>query len=346
MQNQRRMPAEWEPHRATWISWPHEESDWHDKFETIPWVYAEISRVLARSEFVEILCNSDDIRVKAEFCLDMHHVPRDKYRTHILPTDRSWLRDSAPTAVKVENTTEWIKWKFNAWAKYDNYSADSRVPQFISEISGINIHEAMIDDDSRPLVLEGGAIETDGNGTLIVTEECLQSEVQCRNPDLTKADYEKAFSKYLGISSTIWLIGGCEGDDTHGHIDDVARFYAPGKVLLAFPEDSDDPFHDVSIENEKILMAAKTSSGKSIEVKRLPMPRQMYFGEERLPASYANFYIANKSVMVPTFNDVNDLLALHIISKAFPEREVIGISAVDLVLGFGTLHCLTQQEPV
>lgn len=345
MSVERRIPAEWEPHRATWISWPHEVSDWHDKFDTIPWVYAEIVRVLARSEFVEILCHSESVREQAEFCISMHGVSKDRYRLHILQTDRSWLRDSAPTAIKEGDKTAWIQWKFNAWAKYDNYAHDAGVPPFVARISDRPIYEAFRPDNGSPLVLEGGAIETDGEGTLLVTEECLQSEIQWRNPGLDKAGYEKAFEEYLGVSSTVWLLGGCEGDDTHGHIDDVARFYAPGKVLLAFPEDPQDPFHAVSLENEKILKAAKTGSGKNIEVTRLPMPREMYFGDERLPASYANFYIANKTIMVPTFNDLNDLAALQIIAQAFPEREVIGVSATDLVLGFGTFHCLTQQEP-
>ncbi len=345
MNLERRMPAEWEPHRATWISWPHEESDWHDKFETIPWVYAEIVRVLSRSEFVEIVCESEKVRAQAEFCVSMHGVSQDTVRFHILPTDRSWLRDSAPTGIKEGDRSAWVQWKFNAWAKYDNFAEDAKLPELVSRVSERGMIQAMRPDTGAPLVLEGGAIETDGAGTLLVTEECLQSEVQCRNPGLSKEAYEKAFREYLGITNTIWLVGGCEGDDTHGHIDDVARFFAPGKVLLAFPEDSEDPFHRVSLENEKILKASRTVAGREIEVTRLPMPREMYFGEERLPASYANFYIANKTLMVPTFNDVNDLAALGILQKAFPDREVIGVAATDLVLGFGTLHCLTQQEP-
>lgn len=350
MQDLRRMPAEWEPHRATWISWPHEVSDWHDKFETIPWVYAEIVRALIRSEFVEIICDSEAVRAQAEFCICMHcsHLSKDelfkKLRFHILKTDRSWLRDSAPTAVKTGDANSWIKWKFNAWAKYDNFLNDAYVPELVSNVSEKPLINALRPDTSEPLVLEGGAIESNGAGTLLVTEECLQSEIQCRNPSLSKKGYEEAFLEYLGVKNTVWLVAGCEGDDTHGHIDDVARFYEPSKVLLAFPEDPLDPFHKISIENEKILKSSKTIDGKSIEVVRLPMPREMYFGDERLPASYANFYIANSSILVPTFNDTNDLKALSIIQNAFPTREVIGIAATDLVLGFGTIHCLTQQE--
>ncbi len=340
------MPAEWEPHQATWIAWPHEESDWPDKFETVDWIYAEIVRGLARSEFVEIICDSAAAVKRAIFCLEQHRVEKVKYRIHQCKTDRSWLRDSAPTAVRTSNgSIAWVQWKFNAWAKYDNHKRDANVPPLFSKVSGLPMQQALRPDNKQPLVLEGGAIETDGVGTLIVTDECLQSPVQCRNPGLDRAGYEQAFHQYLGITKTVWLVGGCEGDDTHGHIDDVARFSEPGKVLLAFEDDPKEEFHRVSKENEAILKSTTDARGKKITVTRLPMPRAMYFGDDRLPASYANFYIANKSVLVPTFNDVNDAKALGIIQAAFPDREVFGIAATDLVLGFGTLHCLTQQQP-
>ena len=341
-----RMPAEWEKHRATWIAWPHCEQDWHDKFETIDWVYAEIVRCLARSEFVEIICQDKAAKERATFCLEMHRVAQEQYRFHILKTDRSWLRDSAPTAIRTDGNISWVQWQFNAWAKYDNFHADAHVPELVSRISTKPIRKALRADTQHPLVLEGGAIETDGQGTLIVTEECLQSEIQCRNPGFSKSDYEKAFKEYLGIEQTIWIVAGCDGDDTHGHIDDVARFVAPGKVLLAFESDSNQHFHQISKQNEEILKSTPDARGQRLEVIRLPMPREIFFGDERLPASYANFYIANNSVLVPTFNDAHDAEALGIIRSVFPEREVIGISALDLVLGFGTLHCLTQQEPL
>lgn len=342
----RRMPAEWEKHRATWIAWPHNREDWHDKFETIPWVYAEITRALTRSEFVEIICSSESDRDEAKFCLDYHLVDPKKYRLHVQKTNRTWLRDSAPTAVFENGTAiKWIEWTFNAWAKYDDFIEDQNVPKLVSEISNHSNIKALRPDNKKNLVLEGGAIETDGEGTLIVTEECLQSDIQCRNKGLTKEGYEQAFKEYLGIDKTIWLVAGCSGDDTHGHIDDIARFTDTNKVLLAFEDDTNEEFHKISIENEKILKNTKNAKGESIQVTRLPMPRVIYFGDERLPASYANFYIANESIIVPTFNDKNDRVALNIIAEAFPKHEIIGISSIDLVLGFGTLHCLTQQEP-
>jgi agmatine deiminase len=341
-----RMPAEWEKHRATWVAWPHAIDDWHDKFETVDWIYAEIVRLLAESEEVELICQNENSLQRAKFCLEMHRANLANVNFHILETNRSWLRDSAPTAIIANKKLAWATWQFNAWAKYDNYHADRKVPELVAKVSQAELVRASRPDNNQECVLEGGAIETDGQGTLIVTEECLQSEIQCRNPGLTKEHYENVFAKYLGIKKTIWIEGGCEGDDTHGHIDDVARFTAAGKVLLAYETNKNELFHEVSKNNLKILESSTDALGNKLTVRCLPMPRAMYFGHERLPASYANFYITNKSVLVPTFNDPNDRIALNMIQEEFPDRVVIGISAVDLVLGFGTLHCLTQQEPL
>mgnify|MGYP001413862730 CR=1 FL=1 len=341
------MPAEWEPHDATWIAWPHEVSDWPEKFETIDWVYAEITRLIAESERVEIISRDAHQKNRIIKCLNLNGVDPASYNIHLLPTDRSWLRDSAPTAVinNSKQSIEWIKWEFNAWAKYENYSQDKHVPQLVSEVSGMELVQALRPDNQKPLCLEGGAIDSDGQGTLLVTQECLLSDIQQRNPGLGKEDYEKAFADYLGIKKTIWLKAGCEGDDTHGHIDDIARFVSPGKVLLAFEENPADYNHSISLENMEILRSYKDASGRDLEVTKLPMPRKMYFGEDLMPASYANFYITNKSVLVPLFNDEKDLPALKTIKSCFPERKVIGVGCVDLVLGFGTLHCLSQQQP-
>ncbi len=343
----RRMPAEWEAHDATWIAWPHEETDWPGKFETIDWVYSEIARLISNDERLDIICRDEAQKIRALHCLQISRVSLERINLHILPTDRSWLRDSAPTAVinQTTNKVEWIKWHFSAWAKYDNYHLDKEVPSLVSQISKHALVPAMRPDNKQPMCLEGGAIETDGKGTLLVTEECLLSKIQERNPNLGKEGYEKAFSEYLGIQKTIWLAAGCEGDDTHGHIDDIARFVAPGKVVLAYEEDPKDPNHIPSEQNYAILKAAKDASGKSLEVIKLPMPRKMYYDQDTLPASYANFYITNKSVLVPTFNDEKDFIALSILKECFPDRKVIGLAANDLILGFGTLHCLSQQQP-
>ena len=339
-----RFPAEWEPHAATWIAWPHHEPDWPGKLEPIPWVYAEIARVLHQHERVEILCNDEGIRDSAKRYLDAHGV-RENIRLHVIPTDRVWLRDSAPTGVVDERgRVALMNWQFNAWAKYPNYSCDERVGEAVARITGLARVEPKRGDTGERIVLEGGAIETDGEGTLLVTEECLLSDVQARNPGMSQSDYEALFHEALGIRQTIWLGEGCVGDDTHGHIDDVARFTAPGVIVLAYEDDPADENHRRSADNLERLELA-SGERDALRIIKLPYPRPVEMNGERLPASYANFYIANGVVIVPTFNDRNDRVALNTLAELFPDRHVIGIHAVDLVWGLGTLHCLTQQQP-
>jgi agmatine deiminase len=340
-----RWPAEWESHDATWIAWPHHEPDWPGKFEALPWVYAEIVRVLHRHERVEILCHDAAARTSARRCLEAHGVAETGYRLHDCPTDRVWLRDSAPTGVYRDGLAEWVGWDFNAWAKYENYERDARVGEFIAAVTATPRLPAWRPDGAGRVVLEGGGIETDGAGTLLVTEEWLLSGVQDRNPGLSRADYERVFREALGITTTIWLGDGCVGDDTHGHVDDIARFVAPGVIVLAHEEDPADENHARSLENLRRLRSAVDASGRPVQVVTIPFPRAVVMDGQRLPASYANFYIANGVVMVPTFNDPCDRIALDTIAGQFPGREVVGIHAVDLVWGLGTLHCLTQQQP-
>ncbi|MCC6243749.1 MAG: agmatine deiminase family protein [Gemmatimonadaceae bacterium] len=341
-----RMPAEWEPHDSTWISWPHHEPDWPGKLGPIPWVYAEIVRALASFERVEILCHDDAVREAARQALGMHDVDPATYRLHRQPCDRVWLRDSGPTGVhRADGSVALMQWGFNAWAKYDNYAADARIPPAIAQITGRPLIVAERHDTRAPLILEGGGIETDGLGTLLVTEEWLLSDVQVRNPGYDRADYERAFRDHLGISKTIWLGEGCVGDDTHGHVDDIARFVAPGVVVLAHETNPADDNHLRSLDNLQRLQGATDARGEPLRVVTLPFPRAVIMDGTRLPASYANFYIANGVVLVPTFNDVNDRVALNTLSELFPAHQVVGIHAVDLVWGLGTLHCLTQQQP-
>ena len=342
----KRMPAEWEPHEATWIAWPHHEPDWPGKLGPIPWVYTEIVRVLHGRERVEILCHDATVQAAAAEMLRLHDVQASGYRLHLVPNDRVWLRDSAPIGVtRDDGSVELVNWGFNAWAKYDNYAQDSRVGRAIETITKLPRVEPMRPDRSRErVILEGGAIDTDGAGTLMTTEECLLSPVQERNPGLDRDGYEQVFRDHLGIRQTIWLGEGCLGDDTHGHVDDVARFVAPGVVVLAYEEDPVDENHRRSADNlERLEMAGGTHG--ALRVVKLPFPRPVIMDGVRLPASYANFYIANGLVIVPTFNDRNDRVALNTIASLFPDREVVGIHAVDLVWGLGTLHCLTQQQP-
>jgi agmatine deiminase len=340
------MPAEWQPHRATWVAWPHHEPDWPGKFGPIPWVYAEIVRALADHERVEILCQSDAVRAAAQQTLEAHAVSLDRVRLHLVPTDRVWLRDSAPIVVHDDaGAVRLLDWRFNGWAKYDNWQRDDQIGQVIAGITGVPRHEPTMADGTR-IVLEGGGIDVNGDGLLLVTEEWLLSDVQVRNPGLTRADYEAIFREWLGVRQTIWLGEGCVGDDTHGHIDDVARFVSRDTIVLAVEEDPADENHARSMDNVRRLQHASKAAGIGpLEVVRLPFPRPVIMQGERLPASYANFYIANDIVIVPTFNDASDRVALNTLARLFPTRRVVGIHAVDLVWGLGTLHCLTQQEP-
>jgi agmatine deiminase len=302
-------------------------------------VYAEIVRALHAHERVEILCHDETVRQDAERVLEAHAIDMSSVRLHLVPNDRVWLRDSAPTFVWHEDKVELVNWRFNGWAKYDNYERDEKVGEAVERITGLPRTMAKRPDDKSWMVLEGGGIETDGRGTMLVTEEWLLSNVQIRNPGMSRADYESAFREYLGITKTVWLGNGCAGDDTHGHIDDIARFTPSGNVLLAYEENASDANHSSSVDNLARLERAGCRPVK------LPYPRPVIMEGQRLPASYANFYVANDVVIVPTFNDPNDRMALEIIGREHPGREVVGIHAVDLVWGLGTLHCLSQQQP-
>ncbi len=339
------MPAEWEPHDATWIAWPHHEPDWPGKLDAVVWTYADIVRVLAAHERVEILCHDELVRERARTCLDKAGVHPEAYRLHLQPTDRSWLRDSGPTAVRAAGGIAWVRWRFNGWAKYDNSQRDAQVPATVARVTGAPLIDAHRPDGGGPLVLEGGAIDADGEGTLLTTEECLLSEVQARNPGLPRDGYERAFAEHLGIRRTIWLGRGCAGDDTHGHVDDVARFVAPATVVLAYEQDPADENHEPSADNLRRLESAADAHGRHLHVVRLPMPAPVVFEDMRLPASYANFYVANGIVLVPTFNDPADRVALNALAELFPTRTVVGIASRDLVWGLGTLHCMTQPQP-
>ncbi|HVT40143.1 MAG TPA: agmatine deiminase family protein [Gemmatimonadaceae bacterium] len=343
---ERRFPAEWEPHAATWIAWPHNEADWPGKFEAIPWVYAEIVRVLQRNERVEILCHDEHVREGARRCLAAHGVDDSRCRLLTCATDRAWLRDSAPTGTLRDGLLEWCDWEFNGWAKYDNFSLDARVGEFIAESSRTPRRVPVRPDGAGRIVLEGGGIETDGEGTLLVTEEWLLSGAQERNRRLGRSDYERVFRDELGITTTIWLGEGCVGDDTHGHVDDIARFVAPATLVLAHESDPADENHRRSRDNLERLAGATDSRGRPIRVVTLPFPGAVTMDGQRLPATYANFYIANGVVLVPTFNDANDRVALDTLAALMPAHTVVGIHAVDLVWGLGTIHCLTQQQPV
>jgi agmatine deiminase len=345
-----RWPAEWERHEATWIAWPHHEPDWPGKLGPIPWVYAEIARVLHEHERVEILCHSEEVRDAAAEALEAHACREGchpgGFRLHVVPNDRVWLRDSGATVVHTETGEPvLVNWKFNAWAKYENHARDAEVGRAMEAITGLRRVEPVRPDTGERVVLEGGAIDTNGQGVLLTTEECLLSDVQARNPGLSREGYERVFRDYLGIRQTIWLGEGCVGDDTHGHVDDIARFVSPDVIVLAYePDPADDENHRRSADNLRRLELAGGERG-AFRIVTIPYPRAVVMNGERLPASYANFYIANGVVIVPTFNDPNDRVALNALADCFPDRRVVGIHSVDLVWGLGTLHCLSQQQP-
>jgi agmatine deiminase len=337
-----RMPAEWEPHEATWLAWPHNRKDWPGKFSPIPWVYAEIVRHLARFEPVRLVVEPGaQDRVAALLAKAGALSPNVAF--HPWPTERIWVRDSGCTFVRGGGALGAVCWRFTAWAKYPDFQRDARIGRRMAGAAGAQVVPARA--KGRPLVLEGGSIDVNGRGALLATEECLLSEVQQRNPGLGPADYERAFAEHLGVARVIWLERGIAGDDTHGHVDDIARFVAPDTVVTAVEPDPASPNHLPFQENLRRLRAARDQDGSPLRVVELPLPGPVAFRGCPLPASYANFYIANGLVLVPVFNDRNDRLALNLLAELFPGREVVGVYAGDLVLGFGALHCLTQQQP-
>ena len=338
-----RMPAEWEPHEATWVAWPHHTEDWPGKFAAIPWVVAEIVRHLHQHELVHVVVEDARREQRASAMLDRVGVDFSQVEFHRFSTNRSWLRDSGPTFVTNGLELGATCWRFNAWARYGNWEKDSRLGGKIAAVARSRAWRPQW--KNRPVVLEGGSIDVNGCGTLITTEECLLGDKQVRNPGMSRQDYEQVFAEHLGIRKVLWLGSGIVGDDTGGHVDDLARFVAPRKVVTVVESNPDDVNYQPLRENLRRLRAMTDQDGRSLEVVELPMPRPLFFNGYRLPASYANFYVANEVLLVPTFNDPSDRMALGILRKLFPGREVVGIHCVDFAWGFGTIHCSTQQQP-
>lgn len=363
-----RMPAEWEPHEATWIAWPHNRTDWPGKFEAIPWVYAEIVRNLARVERVEIVVADASEEESARRILSKAHVELSSVRFHRWPTDRVWTRDSGPIFVRRDDkanpkskpASERVRraggfasplaithWRFNAWAKYSDWKRDAKLPQRVAKTLKLPVWQPTVPVNGKrhEIVLEGGSIDVNGRGTLLTTEECLLSDVQQRNPGLSRSDVERVFAEYLGIKKVLWLERGIAGDDTHGHVDDIARFVAPDTVVAVVEANSKDQNFEALQDNCRRLQAMTDQDGRPLRVIALPMPAPVIFQGQRLPASYANFYIANGLVLVPTFNDPNDRVALTTLADLFPKRRVVGIYCGDFIWGLGAIHCMTQQQP-
>jgi agmatine deiminase len=348
------MPAEWTPHAATWIAWPHNADDWPGKFQPIQWVFGDIVRHLGQVEQVHILVNDLVAERRARSVLARAHADVKQVQFHQWRTDRIWLRDSGPIFVKkhrgdaADRPLAITNWKFNAWAKYENWHFDDEVPHHVGARLGLEQFQPTIrlaDGRTHRLVLEGGSIDTNGAGLLLTTEECLLSEVQQRNPGVNRTQLEHAFSDYLGIDQVVWLNRGCAGDDTHGHVDDIARFVGENRIVTAVESNIHDENHLPLAENLDRLRSARNLDGLPFEIVELPMPAPVVFQGQRLPASYANFYIANGLVLVPTFNDPNDRHALNILAEQFTGRKVAGIHCGDMIWGLGALHCMTQQQP-
>ncbi|MYK89559.1 MAG: agmatine deiminase family protein, partial [Acidobacteria bacterium] len=346
-----RMPAEWEPNHATWLVWPHARADWEVKTTAVEWCYADIARNLVRGERVAIVYHDEAVRQRAERRLRRTGVDLNRIDAHMIPTNRSWIRDCGPIFVVCGSAAlsevAATDWRFNGWARYRAWRRDDALPRTIVGRLGMRRFEivAATSDGPRPVALEGGSIDVNGQGLLLTTEQCLLGREQARNPDLSREEIERILQQALGVERVLWLGGGIAGDDTHGHVDDVARFVNADTVVAAVEPDASDENHAPLADNLARLRAMCDLSGRPLHVVTIPMPRPLYFDGERLPASYLNFYIGNDVVLVPTFNDPSDRVALGILAGLFPAREVVGIHAGDLILGLGAVHCVTQQQP-
>jgi agmatine deiminase len=340
-----KFPAEWEKQQGILLCFPHNGNDWPGKYGAIQWAFVEFIKKVTSFETVFLVVADEKLKDKVTAMLETAHVNLDNVSFIIHKTNRSWMRDSGPIIVKKGKERKALNFNFNGWAKYANYKLDRHVPSKVS--AHLNIPMEQVFYKGKPVVLEGGAIDVNGKGTLITSEECLlDPKIQVRNPGFTREDYEAIFNDYLGVTNTIWLGDGIKGDDTHGHIDDLARFVNKDTIVTVMESDKKSPNYAALQDNLKRLEGAVLENGKKPNIVQLPMPKQIDFDGVVLPASYANFLILNKAVLAPTFNDSRDREALNILAEVFPNREVIGVSAIDLIWGFGTLHCLSQQIPV
>jgi agmatine deiminase len=339
-----RMPAEWERHEATWLGWPHEVTDWPGKFATVPWAFAEIVRHLSAVEQIYLLVENREAESRVRQILKKSGANLAAVEFFRAPTDRGWMRDSGPICVRNDSgEVGFNHFVFNGWAKYPNHKKDAVAVTKVNQRLKRRVWQPM--HNGRRVVLEGGSVDVNGRGTLLTTEECLCSKIQERNPGFAKEDYAHVFREYFGVTKVLWLKNGIAGDDTHGHVDDLTRFVNPSAVVTIVENDPKDSNYAPLQENLALLQTMKDQDGRPLRVETLPMPAPVYFNGQRLPASYANFYIANKIVLAPTFNDSNDRVALNTLANMFPDRQVVGIACRDLVLGLGTLHCMTQQQP-
>tara|TARA_Y100001970_G_scaffold281469_1_gene392320 strand:+ start:355 stop:1407 length:1053 start_codon:yes stop_codon:yes gene_type:complete len=340
-----RMPAEWEQQKSTWIAWPHNKNDWPGKFMEIPKVFTKIITKLSMVQSVNILIKDEKAKKKAMFFLSIIGAKMKNIRFIICKTDRAWTRDFLPIFIKnIKKKNVLSNWEFNGWAKYKNFKNDNKAYLKVSKFNKLKVVKPKY--NKKNIVLEGGSIDVNGNGLILTTMECLLSKVQQRNKGLNKSDYNTIFGKYFGTRKVIWLNKGIYGDDTHGHVDDIARFVSKNKIFMAIEKNKKDKNFKNLQENINIVKKFKKENKEKLKIINIPMPAPKFIDGIRLPASYLNFYIANKVVLVPSFNDPKDNVILKIFRKHFKNRKVILIDSSILVWGFGTIHCMTQQEPI
>ena len=340
-----RMPAEWEPQKSTWIAWPHNREDWPGKFNEIPWVFSKIITILSKVQSVNVLVKNKSDKKKAFFFLNILNARIKNIKLIVCKTDRAWVRDFLPIFLKdKKNRNVLSNWEFNAWAKYKNFINDNKAYLKVKKFNRIKAINPM--HMKKKIVLEGGSIDVNGDGLILTTKQCLLSKVQQRNKGFKIHDYNQIFNKFFGIRKVIWLNKGICGDDTNGHIDDIARFVSKNKIFIAKEKNNKDKNFKNLNENIKLIKKFKRLHKEKLKVIYLPMPKAKFIDGIRVPASYLNFYIANKVVLVPSFNDTNDKIVIKIFKKHFKNRKIISINCSKLVWGFGTIHCMTQQEPI
>ena len=338
------MPAEWEPHEATWLAYPHATGDWPGKLDAVRWAFAEFARKLCERESVRMIVRDDAERRHFASRLRRAGGDADSIEYFHCDTDRSWLRDSGPTFALRGSELVAVCWRFDGWGRYADHRKDAGVGRQIAEATGAAVREPVA--EGRRVVMEGGAVECNGCGTFLATEQHLaRASGNAPGTARAKEGFAAMLGASLGATNVLWLGSGIAGDDTSGHIDTLARFVGPHTVAAAVETDSRDENHAPLRENLRRLRRMRDERGRPLEIAELPMPRPLTYDGARLPASYANFYVGNGCVLAPTFNDPNDAPALSVLEECFPGREVCGIHCVDIALGLGTLHCLAQQQP-
>lgn len=331
-----RFPAEWEKHESTWLSYPHNENSWPGKIETIFPSYNLFVKHLAEHETVNINVEDEAMKERIEEQLGELEAKMQNIRFHFFRTNDAWCRDHGPAFVVKANQKAIVNWDYNAWGGKYPCAEDNLVAMKIAnalELEAFHPH----------IVMEGGSIDVNGSGTLLTTTSCLLNPN--RNPQLSQAQIEEKLCQYYNVENIIWLSDGIEGDDTDGHVDDLTRFVASDTVVTAVEENKDDENYAPLQENLSLLNKARLENGKQLNVVELPMPSAVVWDDMRLPASYANFYIANGIVVVPTYRCKNDERALEVLQAVFPDREIVGIDSTDIIWGLGSFHCLSQQEP-